>query len=185
MNQNTFIFQQTKKNKSQSDLIHPTRTIEMTLAPFSTQKFEYFFYFPKPHDSITCQLTHFPATVFKINPKSGSKVMVARTTCSHEILVKTLNDDGEDSKQDMNTWDQIVKHGHSNDIVEFLNSCHRKVLETLDWNRLRNTRFFPSSTTSFSSCRHLLLQITHVLRNRMHYREDVWKLAFDFGCKQV
>lgn len=124
-----------------------TRTIDLDLQPFSTQSFEYSFYFPTAGD-----FTHFPAHV----ASEGKIVAVA-----DQVAFKVVD---EPVKLDEKSWAYISQNGSDDDVINFLN---RENVLRLDLNkiafRMKDENFFKKTIK--------------VLRNRYVFNSTLWSYA--------
>ncbi len=81
-----------------------TRTIPIDLAGFSTQTYEYFFYFPAPGN-----FTHFPAHV-----SADEKVLAVADNVEFNVTDKP-------AKLDKTSWAYVSQNGSEDEVIEFIN----------------------------------------------------------------
>ncbi len=103
-----------------------TKTMHWNLQPFTTQRFEYFFYFPK-----TGTFSHYPAQV------SINEELVAFCEASTMNVVAKLKD------VDTTSWQYVSQEGTPEQVLEFLgkNNINRIELPKIAF-RMRDKEFF-------------------------------------------
>ncbi len=103
-----------------------TKTLHWNLQPFTTQRFEYFFYFPK-----TGTFSHYPAQV------SINEELVAFCEASTINVVAKLKD------VDTSSWQYVSQEGTPEQVLEFLgkNNINRLDLAKIAF-RMRDKAFF-------------------------------------------
>jgi transcription termination factor NusB len=124
-----------------------TKTIDLNLAPFSTQSFEYSFYFPAAGD-----FTHFPAHV-----SSNEKVVAV----ADQVAFKVVD---EPVQQDKGSWAFVSQNGSNAEVIDFLN---RENVLRLDLSkiafRMKDDAFFK--------------QTLKTLRNRYAFDATIWSYS--------
>ena len=124
-----------------------TQTIDVTLAAFSTQSFEYSFYFPTAGE-----FSHFPAHV----ASNGKVVAIADQTA---FVV-----DDKPAELDQSSWQYVSQDGTNEEVINFLN---RENVLRLDLNqiafRMKDADFFK--------------QVIKVLRNRYTFNSTLWSYS--------
>ena len=124
-----------------------TQTIDVSLDAFSTQSFEYSFYFPTAGE-----FSHFPAHV----ASNGKVVAIADQTA---FVV-----DDKPAELDKTSWQYVSQNGSDKEVIEFLN--HENVLR-LDLTkiafRMKNADFFK--------------EVMQVLGNRYTYNSTLWSYS--------
>jgi hypothetical protein len=106
-----------------------TDSKRVRLEPYSTQKFEYFFYFPAPADQ---PLPHFPVHVARNEETVGS------AQPSTFKVVRQL------SEIDTASWDYVSQYGSEAEVFAFLeqHNLQRLNLELVAWRARQNVDFF-------------------------------------------
>ncbi len=131
-----------------------TRNIPIDLAGFSTQTFEYYFYFPAAGD-----FTHFPAHVSK-----GDRVMAVADPVEFKVTDKP-------AELDKTSWAFVSQNGSADEVIEFINQ--QNVLR-LDLNkiafRMKDKSFFERAIKT--------------LRNRYVYNHILWSYSILHNDKQ-
>lgn len=121
-----------------------TRTLQLDLAPFSTQTMEYFFYFPR-----SGQFQHYPAHV-ALDQRS---VAVANDL--------TFNVVDQPTQLDRSSWAYVSQNGSNDDVLEFLS---RENVLRLDLSkiafRMQDAAFFAKTL--------------ELLRSRLAYDNVLW-----------
>lgn len=105
---------------------HFTRTLPIDLQPFTTQTFEYYFYFPFEGD-----FAHYPVQV------AQQERVVAAAEAVRLKAVRTL------SAVDTTSWNYISQQGSADEVVEYLkaNNLGRIDLDRIAW-RMQEAPFF-------------------------------------------
>ena len=103
-----------------------TRSTPLTLEPYSTQTFDYYFYFPE-----TGAYRHFPVHVARNERHAGAGEPFLFN------VVESL------SKIDTASWDYISQNGSEKDVLGFLDNhnLHRHDLEKTAW-RMKDKKFY-------------------------------------------
>jgi len=124
-----------------------TRSISLTLEPYSTQAIVYHFYFPKEGDFL-----HYPVHV----SRNGRLIANVDPQPMHVLLTP--------SSVDTASWDYISQNGNEQDVVNFLNAnnINRTNLDRIAW-RMRDRDFFGT--------------IRELLRARHAYNNTLWGYA--------
>jgi hypothetical protein len=124
-----------------------TRTVSADLRPFSTQTFEYYFYFPLPG-----KFAQYPVQV----AKNGQLIGFAEPT--------TLTAVTKLSKIDTTSWDYVAQNGAEDEVVRYLkeNNINRLDLDRIAW-RMRDKAFFQ--------------QVVGLLAARHVYQNTLWSYA--------
>jgi hypothetical protein len=123
---------------------HFTRTRPIDLQPFSTQTFEYHFYFPAEGD-----FSHYPVHVAR------RELVVAAADPVRLHAVRTL------SSIDRTSWQYLSQNGSEDEVVEYLRNHNlgRVDLERIAW-RMQDRAFFG--------------KIVGLLKERHHYQNTLW-----------
>ena len=116
----------------------------LELDAFSTQTFEYFFYFPEAGD-----FQHYPAHV-----SDEQKVLAVAESQDFDVLA-------EPQRVDQSSWSFVSQNGSEDDVIEFLNA--NNVLE-FNLNRIA----FRMSDSDFFA------RSTRTLSNRFAYDATLW-----------
>lgn len=124
-----------------------TQTIDVDLQPFSTQSFEYSFYFPTAGD-----FTHFPAHV----ASDGKVVAVA-----DQVAFKVVDEPAELDKE---SWAYVSQNGGNDQVIDFLNRQNvlRLNLSKIAF-RMKDRGFFN--------------EVIKVLRNRYVFNSTLWSYS--------
>ena len=124
-----------------------TRTIQMDLAAFSTQTFEYAFYFPTAGD-----FEHYPAHV-----SSEEKVLAVADQVTFKVIDRPAD-------VDKTSWAFVSQNGSEDDVIEFLNQKNilRLELGKIAF-RMKDKAFFERTIET--------------LRNRYVYHHTLWAYA--------
>ncbi|PCI31418.1 MAG: hypothetical protein COB53_13230, partial [Elusimicrobia bacterium] len=103
-----------------------TRGLHVRLEPYSTQRKEYYFYFPSPGS-----YPHYPVQVAK-----NELIIAAASPQTLKVLTKP-------SKIDEASWDHISQHGSGSEVLKYLktHNPHRVNLTRIAW-RMKNRAFF-------------------------------------------
>ncbi len=121
-----------------------TRTLQLDLQPFSTQTFEYSFYFP-----YSGQFTHYPAHVALEN-----RVIAAAQKMPFNVVDQA-------TRIDRSSWAYVSQNGTNDDVLEFLG---RENLFPIDLSkiafRMRDKEFFQN--------------VISLLHDRMAYDQVLW-----------
>lgn len=134
-----------------------TRSVYMQLEPFTTKRFEYYFYFPE-----VGSYQHYPVTVAERGEVAGgAKPFVFN-------VVKEL------SQIDKGSWAWISQHGSGDQVLGYLRdqNLHHIAgsLEMIAW-RMKDREFFE--------------RVIAVLRARYIYNATLWSYAIDYNVKAV
>ena len=129
-------------NRSQA-----TRTIKYGLNGFSTQTFEYSFYFPAAGD-----FTHYPAHV-----SAAGKALAVADGIEFEVVDK-------EASADETSWDYVSQNGDGDQVIEFIN---RENIQRLDLNKIA----FRMSDKEFYRL------AIDTLRKRYVYNPTLWSYA--------
>lgn len=121
-----------------------TQTRDLALQPFSTQSFEYFFYFPTSGD-----FTHFPAHV-----ASEGKVVAVADNVAFKVV-------DEPVEIDERSWVFISQNGNNEEVIGFLN---RENILRIDLNKIA---FRMKDATFFR-------ETINTLRNRYVFNPTLW-----------
>lgn len=123
---------------------HFTRTRPIDLQPFTTQTFEYHFYFPFEGD-----FAHYPVHVAR------REQVVAAADPVRLQAVRTL------STIDRTSWEYISQDGSEDDVIDYLkaNNLGRVNLERIAW-RMQDASFFR--------------RVIGLLDDRHHYNNTLW-----------
>ncbi len=145
-----------------------TESKRVRLEPYTTQKFEYFFYFPAPAGE---PFPHYPAQVAHETMAAGSaKVATFK-------VVKLL------SEIDKTSWDYISQEASEAEVLAFLekSNLERLGLERIAWRARKSASFF-HKLISLLEARHvyseviyryaLLHNATGPLREWLRHRDD-------------
>ena len=121
-----------------------TRGTYVMLEPYSTQKQEYFFYFPT-----VGKFQHYPVTL-----ADNDRVVGGAAPFMFNVVAKL-------SKTDTTSWAWLSQNGTEEEVVAFLSAAniHRIDLEEIAW-RMKDGAFFKKTTA--------LLQARHV------YHDTLW-----------
>jgi hypothetical protein len=121
-----------------------TRTVAADLGAFSTQTFEYYFYFP-----MTGEFPQYPVQV----ARNGMRIGFAEPT--------TLKAVAKLSKIDTTSWDYIAQNGSEEEVIRFLNdnNINRLNLDRIAW-RMHDKAFFQ--------------QVLGLLAGRHVYQNTLW-----------
>jgi hypothetical protein len=124
-----------------------THTVSADLQPFSTQTFEYAFYFPMPGE-----LPQYPVQV----AKNGALIGFADTV--------TLKAVAKLSKIDTTSWDHIAQNGTPEEVVKYLkdNNADRLDLDRIAW-RMQDKGFYR--------------QVLDLLAARHIYQSTLWSYS--------
>ncbi|QTA85345.1 hypothetical protein [Desulfonema magnum] len=124
-----------------------TKGIPMTLEPYTTRTFEYYFYFPE-----TGKIKHYPAQIAR------NEEFVTSAPASEFNVVAEL------SRTDTDSWEYVSQHGTEKEVLAFLNAHN---LNRLDLNkiafRMKEKAFFK--------------KITDLLRERHTYQHTLWSYS--------
>jgi hypothetical protein len=110
----------------------PTDSRRVRLEPFTTQSFEYFFYFPSPNAANDDRFPHYPVNVARNEQVVGS----AKPFAFH--VVKQL------SQVDKASWDYISQYGSDAEAFAFLeqNNIERLDVTRVAWRCRQSVDFF-------------------------------------------
>lgn len=110
----------------------PTDSRRVRLEPFTTQSFEYFFYFPAPNAAQEDAFPHYPVNVARNEEVVGSAKPFAFR------VVKQL------SEIDKASWDYISQYGSDAEVFTFLdqNNIERLDVTRVAWRCRQNVDFF-------------------------------------------
>jgi hypothetical protein len=110
----------------------PTDSRRVRLEPFTTQSFEYFFYFPSPNAANEDRFPHYP-----VNVARNEEVVGAAKPFDFRV-VKQL------SQVDKASWDYISQYGSEADVFAFLdqNNIERLDVTRVAWRCRQNVVFF-------------------------------------------
>jgi hypothetical protein len=110
----------------------PTDNRHIRLDPFTTQSFEYFFYFPTPNAAQEDRFPHYPVNVARNEQVIGS----AKPFAFH--VVKQL------SQVDKASWDYVSQYGTDADVFTFLeqNNIERLDVARVAWRCRQSVDFF-------------------------------------------
>lgn len=126
---------------------HKTRTDQVNLKPFSTERREYYFYFPSAGD-----YSHFPAHL------SMDSNTVAVSNAMRFNVVEKL------TKVDKSAWAWVSQNGTKQEVLDYLNTQN---LETIDLTqiafRMQDADFFT--------------QVVGLLRDRFTFDQTLWSYA--------
>ena len=123
---------------------HQTRSISAQLNAFSTQKFEYAFYFPAAGD-----YTHYPAHV-----SSDVKVLAVAENRDFKVV-------DEPESVDEESWEWVSQNGNDDDVIAFLNRKNVQRVNVAEIAfRMGDKAFFKLATDT--------------LRNRCKYDNTLW-----------
>ena len=124
-----------------------TKMIPMTLAPYNTQTFEYFFYFPK-----LGQFEHYPA-----HASREQQVLASATGLAFNVV-------DQPTKQDTTSWRFVSQNGSEDEVYEFLKAAN---LHDLDLSmiafRMQDKLFFE--------------RVIRLLENRKVFQPVLWSYA--------
>lgn len=134
---------------------HFTRTRPIDLQPFSTQTFEYHFYFPFEGD-----FAHYPVHVAR------REQVVAAADPVRLQAVRTL------STVDRTSWEYISQNGSEDEVIEYLKAHNlgRIDLERIAW-RMQDAAFFR--------------RVTDLLESRHHYDNTLWSYGIRHNVPAV
>jgi hypothetical protein len=110
----------------------PTDSRRVRLEPFTTQSFEYFFYFPSPNTVPDDRFPHYPVNVARNEQVVGSAKAFAFR------VVKQL------SQVDKASWDYISQYGGDAEVFTFLeqNNIERLDVTRVAWRCRQSVDFF-------------------------------------------
>lgn len=120
-----------------------TRGTYVVLEPYSTQKQEYFFYFPS-----TGTFPHYPVTL-----AGNDRVVASAAPFTFHVVAKL-------SKVDTSSWAWLSQNGTDDEVIAFLTAAnlHRLGLEEIAW-RMKDKAFFKKSAA--------LLEARHVFNDTL------------------
>lgn len=124
-----------------------TRTRQLELAPFSTQTFEYYFYFPSAGT-----FTHFPA-----HASIEQRVVASAAEQSFRVV-------DTPSQIDRRSWSYLSQHGSDAEVIEFLQTEN---ILAIDLGKIA----FRMADREF------FRQATDTLRSRKAYQALLWSYA--------
>jgi len=109
-----------------------TESKPVRLEPFTTQSFEYFFYFPLPNAAPDERFPHYPVVVAKNEQVVGS----AKPFNFHVV--------GKLTQVDKASWDYVSQYGSEADVFTFLdqNNIERLDLARVAWRCRQNVEFY-------------------------------------------
>lgn len=109
----------------------PTQSRRLRLAPYGTEQFEYYFYFPEPAADSTA-LPHFPSSATVAGRPAGA----ARAQAFR--VVREL------SKGDTRSWDYVSQQADNEEVLSFLEGCNLAQLDLgrAAWRAKGNVDFF-------------------------------------------
>ena len=123
---------------------YQTRSISMQLNAFSTQKFEYAFYFPAAG-----KFTHYPAHV-----SSDVKILAVAASRDFNVIAQP-------ESVDEKSWAWVSQNGSDEDVFDFLNRENIQRLNVAEIAfRMKDKVFFKKATDT--------------LRNRFKYDHTLW-----------
>jgi hypothetical protein len=127
--------------------VKPTNTVRMTLQPFSTQRFEYLFYFPQPG-----KFSHYPVHV-----SSDDQVLAYGQPAEFNVVVEATN-------VDKSSWNYVAQFGTDQDVLDYLNKHNilRLDLQLIAY-RMQDKADFEATV--------------NLLRNRRIYNHTLWSYA--------
>jgi hypothetical protein len=130
-----------------------TKTVQLDLEAFSTQTFEYFFYFP-----VAGKFSHYPAHV-----SAEDKVLAVADQTAFIVS-------DQPAKMDQFSWEYISQNGTSEEVLEFLNreNVLRLNLERIAF-RMQDIDFFR--------------RVIDTLRNRYVYNRTLWAYSIKHNEK--
>ncbi|MEM7455738.1 MAG: hypothetical protein AAF456_15400, partial [Planctomycetota bacterium] len=121
-----------------------TESMPLDLAAFSTQTFEYYFYFPTDGD-----FTHFPAHV-----SSDEQVLAVAGPVDFKVVDRPV-------EVDRNSWQYVSQNGTDEDVIRYINTSN---VQRLDLDkiafRMKDEEFFRKTVDA--------------LRSRFVYSESLW-----------
>lgn len=128
-----------------------TKSLRLRLEPYSTQKLEYWFYFPKPGE-----FAHYPAHVSK-----EEKVVAQGEAMTFQVV-------DELSKVDTGSWEWISQNGDPAQVLDYLreHNAERTDLSRIAW-RMKNADFFR--------------QVIALLHERHVYSDVLWSYGIYHG----
>ena len=132
-----------------------TESIPITLKPFSTKSFDYFFYFPE-----TGTYAAYPIQVAK------DEKFIASTEPKDFKVVQKL------SAIDHQSWKYISQHGNDSDVIDYLdhNNLNRIDLYKIAF-RMKNKSFFE--------------EVIALLKNRQFFHSVLWSYGIYHGNKAI
>ena len=121
-----------------------TRTLPLDLAGFSTQTYEYFFYFPAAGD-----FTHFPAHV-----STDERVLAVSDNVEFKVTDKPV-------ELDKSSWAYVSQNGTDDEVIEFINKNNvlRLNLDQIAF-RMKDKAFFQRALET--------------IKNRYTYNQTLW-----------
>jgi hypothetical protein len=132
-----------------------TKTIFVSVAPYSTHVVEYFFYFPG-----TGSFGHYPVQVSKT---FGADVRVIGSGAPAQLSVVPVLTTPPDTK----SWEFVSQEGTDDEVLAFLaapaHNIHKYVSPVRVAFRCRNAGFF--------------VRLTALLRSRSYYDQSIWSYA--------
>ncbi len=110
----------------------PTDSKHVQLAPYTTQTFEYWFYFPAPSPEAGQPFPHYPVHVARNEENVGA----AKPFTFHVVRQLT--------QIDKTSWDYISQYGTEEEVFTFLekNNLERLKLERIAWRVRQDVKFF-------------------------------------------
>jgi autotransporter-associated beta strand protein len=110
----------------------PTDSKHVQLAPYTTQTFEYWFYFPAPSPEAGQPFPHYPVHVARNEESVGA----AKPFTFHVVRQLT--------QIDKTSWDYISQYGTEDEVFTFLeaNNLARLNLERIAWRVRADAKFF-------------------------------------------
>ena len=120
-----------------------TKSTQMRLEPYTTQTFEYHFYFPSTPAQQGIKYAHFPVTV---TTQAGA---AAAKPFEFNVVSKL-------TQVDKTSWDYVSQHGSEADVFSFFdqNNLERLDLERVAW-RCRESAGFYQKLIAFMRTHHL------------------------------
>lgn len=120
-----------------------TKSTQVRLEPYTTQTFEYHFYFPSPPAQQGIKYAHFPVTV---TTQAGA---AAAKPFEFHVVSKL-------TEVDKTSWDYVSQDGSETDVFSFLeqNNLERLDLERVAW-RCRASAGFYQKLIAFMRAHHL------------------------------
>ena len=124
-----------------------TRTIPLQVNAFSSQSFEYYFYFPAAG-----KFKHFPAQV-----AAGEELLATAQPFDFEVV-------DEPAQSDVQSWDYVSQNGTPEEVLGFLGRANLSEISLVEIAfRMRDLTFFR--------------QVTQLLRDRQVFEPVLWSYA--------
>ena len=146
-----------------------TRSFPIGLAPFSTERQEVYFYFPKPSGDE-------PFAVYPVRVSKNEQVIATGGEAEFKVVDSPTNFDEK-------SWDHISQYGTGKEVLDYLSTAnlHRIDLARIAWRTRENVDFF-RSVTQLIGARHgydstlwsygIYHNVTGVVREYLKHRED-------------